>query len=708
MRPTAGRVGSRGASAHPGDARREPARRVRVAIGLDRLGGHRLDADLADGPADGRARRAARPHAAARRRCGGRLTRPAAADDQQVEASVGRVDAAGGRRRRPGMSSPQLATSATSALESRTSPSATMWKSAGSSRVSSRSAAPTYAPKRIRRFHSSWAAAMIRASKPIPAATMKCSPVGRRRPGRPNRPARGRSSARTPVADGVQCRRMPRSRERGGQDVARAARDDGQRRARPGQGSGRRRGPCRRHRRPRRAATRPRRAVPRGRPRASPATTPGSTPIPLGQASLQVRPRGGRGGRASCRCEARGLTRPAADGRTVRPWADATRRRDGRDGRAVARSRDIRATLRERRPPRSSTRDPDKLEEPRTHGAPRRPPCRVPSFASVPVGPGAPRPTGTALPQSCPCSVRPWLIPLRRRPQRRAGRKEHHCARQPWAHERSSRSPSQGPSSSPWHPAPPGLPPPLSPRPRPSRSSRSPRQQRRRPWRYGAERASSVRLLRARHLRYKQGRRRQGHRQGQEPLGPGDVPLLQATRASPSRSNPKPGDIVIWGGGTHVGIYIGNGKAISTLTSGVRVHGVHAVRAPFTAYLHTGMWKKHDRAARDALRRSQGARRTRSASASPRRRRHDQPAHAARVSTRKIRRRVRERHQARRPRPRARTRAGRGWLQVKAGSRTGWVAQVADRLIRRPLERTPMARATCPGRRRFRRARPAC
>ena len=58
------------------------------------------------------------------------------------------------------------------------------------------------------------------------------------------------------------------------------------------------------------------------------------------------------------------------------------------------------------------------------------------------------------------------------------------------------------------------------------------------------------------------------------------------------RKNPKPGDLVIWGGGTHVGIYIGGGKAVSTLTSGVRIHKVHAVRAKFTAYLHTGMWKK--------------------------------------------------------------------------------------------------------------------
>jgi hypothetical protein len=63
-------------------------------------------------------------------------------------------------------------------------------------------------------------------------------------------------------------------------------------------------------------------------------------------------------------------------------------------------------------------------------------------------------------------------------------------------------------------------------------------------------------------------------------------------RGLASRSNPKPGDLVIWGRGTHVGIYIGNGKAISTLTSGVRIHKVHAVRAKFTAYLHTGMWKR--------------------------------------------------------------------------------------------------------------------
>lgn len=60
-------------------------------------------------------------------------------------------------------------------------------------------------------------------------------------------------------------------------------------------------------------------------------------------------------------------------------------------------------------------------------------------------------------------------------------------------------------------------------------------------------------------------------------------------RGLASRTNPRLGDLVIWGGGSHVGIYIGGGKAISTLTSGVTIHRIHAVTARFTAYLHTGM-----------------------------------------------------------------------------------------------------------------------
>lgn len=56
-----------------------------------------------------------------------------------------------------------------------------------------------------------------------------------------------------------------------------------------------------------------------------------------------------------------------------------------------------------------------------------------------------------------------------------------------------------------------------------------------------------------------------------------------------SQTNGRPGDLVIWGGGTHVGIYLGNGMAISTLVSGVRIHGIRALTTPFTAFLHTGI-----------------------------------------------------------------------------------------------------------------------
>jgi cell wall-associated NlpC family hydrolase len=62
-------------------------------------------------------------------------------------------------------------------------------------------------------------------------------------------------------------------------------------------------------------------------------------------------------------------------------------------------------------------------------------------------------------------------------------------------------------------------------------------------------------------------------------------------RGRTSRTKATPGDLVIWGSGRHVGIYLGNGYAISTLTSGVRIHRVSALRQPFTAYLRTGIYQ---------------------------------------------------------------------------------------------------------------------
>jgi cell wall-associated NlpC family hydrolase len=65
--------------------------------------------------------------------------------------------------------------------------------------------------------------------------------------------------------------------------------------------------------------------------------------------------------------------------------------------------------------------------------------------------------------------------------------------------------------------------------------------------------------------------------------------LYFKARGKTSRSHPKIGDLVIWGGGSHIGIYVGGGNAISALTNGVRVHWIFAVRARFTAFIHTGM-----------------------------------------------------------------------------------------------------------------------
>jgi cell wall-associated NlpC family hydrolase len=49
------------------------------------------------------------------------------------------------------------------------------------------------------------------------------------------------------------------------------------------------------------------------------------------------------------------------------------------------------------------------------------------------------------------------------------------------------------------------------------------------------------------------------------------------------------GDIVVWGNGAHVGIYLGKGRAISTLTSGVRVHGLRVLNTRFTTFISTGL-----------------------------------------------------------------------------------------------------------------------
>ncbi|HEY4752743.1 MAG TPA: NlpC/P60 family protein [Candidatus Limnocylindrales bacterium] len=59
-----------------------------------------------------------------------------------------------------------------------------------------------------------------------------------------------------------------------------------------------------------------------------------------------------------------------------------------------------------------------------------------------------------------------------------------------------------------------------------------------------------------------------------------------------SRSNPQLGDVVIYGNGAHVAIYIGNGRVISALNpqQGIRITGLHALHTnSVTGYIHTGL-----------------------------------------------------------------------------------------------------------------------
>ncbi len=56
-----------------------------------------------------------------------------------------------------------------------------------------------------------------------------------------------------------------------------------------------------------------------------------------------------------------------------------------------------------------------------------------------------------------------------------------------------------------------------------------------------------------------------------------------------STRDPQPGDLVIFGGGSHVGIYIGTGRVVNALVSGVAITRISAVYPRFTAYIHLGL-----------------------------------------------------------------------------------------------------------------------
>ena len=67
-----------------------------------------------------------------------------------------------------------------------------------------------------------------------------------------------------------------------------------------------------------------------------------------------------------------------------------------------------------------------------------------------------------------------------------------------------------------------------------------------------------------------------------------------STRGLASKSDGERGDLVVWGGGKHIGIYLGKGKVISALLgTGVTVHGLHSINYKFTTFLKVS-WKVGD------------------------------------------------------------------------------------------------------------------
>ncbi|HUR16713.1 MAG TPA: NlpC/P60 family protein [Candidatus Limnocylindrales bacterium] len=59
----------------------------------------------------------------------------------------------------------------------------------------------------------------------------------------------------------------------------------------------------------------------------------------------------------------------------------------------------------------------------------------------------------------------------------------------------------------------------------------------------------------------------------------------------------KPGDLIIWGRNAHMGIYLGNGMAVSTLVNpyGVKIHPVTGyIGMGVKAYLHIGLQRPGD------------------------------------------------------------------------------------------------------------------
>jgi cell wall-associated NlpC family hydrolase len=59
-----------------------------------------------------------------------------------------------------------------------------------------------------------------------------------------------------------------------------------------------------------------------------------------------------------------------------------------------------------------------------------------------------------------------------------------------------------------------------------------------------------------------------------------------------SRVAPRVGDLVVYANGAHVGIYVGRGKVVSALLSGVKRHPMRGLTVPFTGILRVPMSRR--------------------------------------------------------------------------------------------------------------------
>lgn len=144
-------------------------------------------------------------------------------------------------------------------------------------------------------------------------------------------------------------------------------------------------------------------------------------------------------------------------------------------------------------------------------------------------------------------------------------------------------------------------------------------------------------------------------------------------RGRVSRRHGRPGDLVAYDRGSHIGIYLGHGRVISALVSGVRLHGIRALSLPFYAFLHTRLKDAPPPGSLNPLRMT-----TRSVLLRARPHAHERLIQVVRKGT--VLRVLKDRH----------VRRGARWLRVRLpNSQVGWLRKTSTEVVRPVLVPAP-------------------